>query len=115
MVWQLLTWPAQSLIWLARQIQERAEAQMDQKENLQKELTALQIQLDLGDIDEETYTRREEEILLALEALNQVPEEDFDPIPIDASSDPSDPQNQEPVNLVEAPNHRSDQNPNGSN
>lgn len=71
MVWQLLTWPAQSLIWIARQIQERAEAQLDQKQNLQKELTALQIQLDLGDIDEDTYTQREEEILLALEAIAQ--------------------------------------------
>ncbi|MFS8900051.1 gas vesicle protein GvpG [Synechococcus sp. H60.3] len=71
MVWQLLTWPAQSLLWLAEQIRERAEAQLDSKENLQKELTALQIQLDLGEIDEETYTRREEEILLALEALAQ--------------------------------------------
>ena len=69
MVWQLLTWPAQSLLWLAEQIRERAEAQLDSRENLQKELTALQIQLDLGEIDEETYTRREEEILLALQAL----------------------------------------------
>lgn len=69
MVWQLLTWPAQSLLWLAGQIQERAEAQLDSKENLQKELTALQIQLDLGEIDEATYTEREEAILLALEAL----------------------------------------------
>ncbi|MGY2778733.1 hypothetical protein ACVW0B_000625 [Thermostichus sp. MS-CIW-23] len=71
MVWQLLTWPAQSLLWLAEQIRERAEAQLDSKENLQKELTALQIQLDLGEIDEETYARREEEILLALEALTK--------------------------------------------
>lgn len=71
MVWQLLTWPAQSLIWLAEQIRERAEAQLDRKENLQKELTALQIQLDLGEIDEATYTQREEEILLALAALEE--------------------------------------------
>ena len=71
MVWQLLTWPAQSLLWIAGQIQERAEAQLDQKQNLQKELTALQIQLDLGDIDEETYAQREEEILIALEELAQ--------------------------------------------
>jgi hypothetical protein len=59
------------LLWLAEQIRERAEAQLDSKENLQKELTALQIQLDLGEIDEETYSQREEEILLALEALAQ--------------------------------------------
>lgn len=75
MVWQLLTWPAQSLLWLARQIQERAEAQLDTQENLQKELTALQIQLDLGEIDEATYTQREEEILRALAALED-PERD---------------------------------------
>jgi hypothetical protein len=75
MVWQLLTWPAQSLLWLAGQIQERAEAHLDNKENLQKELTALQIQLDLGEIDEDTYIQREEEILLALEALAQAERE----------------------------------------
>jgi len=69
MVWQLLTWPVQSLFWLAEQIQDRADAQLDAKENLQKELTALQIQLDLGEIDEETYTQREEEILRALQAM----------------------------------------------
>jgi hypothetical protein len=69
MVWQLLTWPAQSLIWLAEKIQERADVHLDQKENLQKELTALQIQLDLGDIDEDTYTEREEAILLQLQAI----------------------------------------------
>jgi hypothetical protein len=71
MVWQLLTWPAQSLLWLAEQIHERAETQLDQKQQLQKELTALQIQLDLGDIDEATYTAREEEILQALVALEE--------------------------------------------
>ncbi|GAB4212570.1 MAG: hypothetical protein OHK0012_07030 [Synechococcales cyanobacterium] len=69
MVWQLLTWPAQSLLWLAEQIQDRVDAQLDDKENLQKELTALQIQLDLGDIDEDTYSEREETILLALQAI----------------------------------------------
>jgi len=69
MVWQLLTWPVQSLFWLAEQIQDRADAQLNAKENLQKELTALQIQLDLGEIDEETYTQREEEILRALQAM----------------------------------------------
>lgn len=71
MVWQLLTWPAQSLLWLAEQIHERAETQLDQKQQLQKELTALQIQLDLGDIDEATYTGREDEILQALVALEE--------------------------------------------
>ncbi|MEN9265089.1 MAG: gas vesicle protein GvpG [Thermostichales cyanobacterium BF4_bins_65] len=71
MVWQLLTWPVSSLLWLAEQIRDRADAQLDTKENLQKELTALQIQLDLGEIDEATYARREEEILRVLEEADK--------------------------------------------
>ncbi|MCF2970150.1 gas vesicle protein GvpG [Synechococcus sp. Nb3U1] len=89
MVWQLLTWPAQSLFWLAGQIQERAEAQLDNKENLQKELTALQIQLDLGEIDEAAYTEREEEILLALEALAEAERQaEAETEPEDAEDEP---------------------------
>ncbi len=71
MVWQLLTWPADGLLWLAEQIQERAEGQLDQKVNLQKELTALQIRFDLGDLGEEEFAQREEELLLALDTLAQ--------------------------------------------
>ncbi|MEN9206330.1 MAG: gas vesicle protein GvpG [Thermostichales cyanobacterium SZTDM-1c_bins_54] len=78
MVWQLLTWPVSSLLWLAEQIRDRADAQLDTKENLQKELTALQIQLDLGEIDEATYARREEEILLALQAMEEADKAELD-------------------------------------
>ncbi|MBD2099396.1 gas vesicle protein GvpG [Leptolyngbya sp. FACHB-261] len=75
MVWQLLTWPADGLMWLAEQIQERAESQLDQKANLQKELTAVQIQFDLGDLGEEEFAAREEELLLALDAIAQAEQE----------------------------------------
>lgn len=95
MVWQLLTWPAQSLIWLASKIQERADVQLDYKENLQKELTALQIQLDLGDIDEETYTQREEEILLALDAIAQEEEAEARATLLEDEGDGSEDTNEE--------------------
>jgi hypothetical protein len=68
MVWQLLTWPLDSMIWMAEQIEERAVAELDQKENLQKQLTALQIKFDLGEIEEEEFIVQEDEILQKLAA-----------------------------------------------
>jgi hypothetical protein len=68
MVWQLLTWPLDSMIWMAEQIEERAVAELDQKENLQKQLTALQIKFDLGEIEEEDFIAQEDEILQKLAA-----------------------------------------------
>ncbi|CAN1211364.1 gas vesicle protein GvpG [Tumidithrix helvetica PCC 7403] len=68
MVWQLLTWPLDSLIWIAEQIDERASAELDRTENLQKKLTTLQLRFDLGEISEADFVEQEQEILEALEA-----------------------------------------------
>lgn len=68
MVWQLLTWPLDSMIWMAEQIEERAVAELDQKENLQKQLVALQIKFDLGEIEEDDFIAQEDEILQKLAA-----------------------------------------------
>jgi len=68
MVWQLLTWPLDSLVWIAEQIDERATTELNNTENLQKQLTSLQIRLDLGDISEAEYTEQELVILEAMEA-----------------------------------------------
>lgn len=67
MVWQLLTAPLDGLLWIAEQIEERATAELEQKENLQKRLTTLQLRFDLGDISEEEFTAQEQEILEAME------------------------------------------------
>ncbi|WP_218079497.1 gas vesicle protein GvpG [Anthocerotibacter panamensis] len=69
MVWQLLTWPAAGLIWIAQEILETAEVDTDEKSRLQKELTALQIAFDLGDISEEEFLLQETTLLDALEAF----------------------------------------------
>ncbi len=76
MVWQLLTWPLDGLLWIAETIDERASAEFNDKESLQKRLTALQIRLDLGDITEADYVEQEEVILEAMEAqLDQAQKE----------------------------------------
>ena len=67
MIWQLLTAPLEGLVWIAEQIEERATEELEQKENLQKRLTTLQLKFDLGDISEEDFVVQEQEILEAME------------------------------------------------
>ncbi|WP_287130429.1 gas vesicle protein GvpG [Candidatus Cyanaurora vandensis] len=71
MIWQLLTWPVSGLMWIAEEILETAEVDTDDKSRLQRELTAIQIAFDLGDITEEDFLEQEEVILDALEALEE--------------------------------------------
>jgi len=71
MIWQLITWPASGLMWIAEEIMNAAEVDTDEKSRLQRELTAVQIAFDLGDISEEDFLAREEELLDALEALHE--------------------------------------------
>ncbi len=63
MLWELLTAPVSGLLWVAEQIEERATAELDRQENLHRQLQALQIQYDLGDISEAEFVQREAELL----------------------------------------------------
>ncbi|UZQ55788.1 gas vesicle protein GvpG [Trichothermofontia sichuanensis B231] len=61
--------PIKGVAWIGEQILERAEAERDAKENLQKQLLALQLAFDMGDISEAEFEAREEELLLAIQAI----------------------------------------------
>jgi Gas vesicle protein G len=69
MVLRLLFAPVTGLAWIAEQIQERADTELDDKENLGKRLLALQLAFDMGDIPEDEFEAQEEELLLAIQAL----------------------------------------------
>lgn len=69
MVLRLLFAPVTGLAWIAEQIQERADTELDDKENLSKRLLALQLAFDMGDISEEDFEAQEEELLLAIQEL----------------------------------------------
>ncbi|MGA7936103.1 MAG: gas vesicle protein GvpG [Kovacikia sp.] len=69
MLLDLLISPITGLTWIAEQIQERAEAELDNQENLHKRLLALQIAVDMGEISEEAFEAQEEELLLAIQAI----------------------------------------------
>ncbi len=69
MLHQLLFAPITGITWIAEQIQERADVELDDKENLQKRLLALQLAFDMGEIEEGEFEAQEEELLLAIQAL----------------------------------------------
>jgi hypothetical protein len=68
MVLRLLFAPISGLTWIAEQIQERAETELNETESLQKRLLALQLAFDMGEIAEEDFEAQEEELLLAIQA-----------------------------------------------
>ncbi len=69
MVLRLLFSPVTGIAWIGEQLLERASTELDEKENLSKRLLALQLALDLGEISEEDYEAEEEELLLAIQAI----------------------------------------------
>jgi hypothetical protein len=68
--------PLSGLIWIAEQIQERAAAELDEKENLSKRLLSLQLSLDMGDLSEDEYDEKENEILMKMKEVAQRERED---------------------------------------
>ncbi len=64
-----ITGPIEGIIWMGEQLLERASAEIDDKENLSKRLLALQLAFDMGEISEEDFEIQEEELLLAIQEL----------------------------------------------
>ena len=76
---ELLTFPLSAplggIVWLGEQLLERANAELDDAQNLQKQLLALQLAFDLGEIPEEDFEAQEEELLHKIQALEEAAEE----------------------------------------
>jgi Gas vesicle protein G len=66
-----LTAPLTGITWIAEKVWEQASAEMNLKENLAKQLLALQLAFDMGEIPEAEFDRQEEELLLAIQALEE--------------------------------------------
>lgn len=64
-----ITAPLNGISWIAGKLLEQAETELDQTENLSKRLLALQLAFDMGEISEEDFEVQEEELLLAMQAL----------------------------------------------
>ncbi len=70
MLQHLLFAPITGIAWIAEQIQERVDAELDDRDNLSKRLLALQMAFDLGEIAEADFEVQEEELLLAIQAMD---------------------------------------------
>ncbi|MDJ0557604.1 MAG: gas vesicle protein GvpG, partial [Microcystis sp. M53599_WE4] len=66
-----VTGPIGGLIWIGEKIQERADIEYDEAENLHKLLLSLQLSYDMGNISEEEFEIQEEELLLKIQALEE--------------------------------------------
>ncbi|MBD2057362.1 gas vesicle protein GvpG [Oculatella sp. FACHB-28] len=64
-----ITAPISGIAWVGNKVLEQANAALDDKENLSKQLLALQLAFDMGEIPEEEFEIQEEELLLAIQAL----------------------------------------------
>lgn len=63
--------PIEGVAWIADKILEQADLPANDAASLQKRLLALQLSFDMGDINEADFIAQEEEILLALQALEE--------------------------------------------
>lgn len=71
-----VTAPISGIAWIGNKILEQASGELDDKENLQKQLLALQLAFDMGEIEEDVFEEQEEELLLAIQALEDAESED---------------------------------------
>lgn len=70
-----ITVPINSIAWIGEKILDRASTELDEKENLHKRLLALQLAFDMGDVSEEDFEQQEEELLLAIQELQELEEQ----------------------------------------
>ncbi|MFM6193691.1 MAG: gas vesicle protein GvpG [Planktothrix sp.] len=71
-----VTGPIGGLMWIGEKIQERANTEYNETENLHKLLLSLQLAYDMGNISEEEFEIQEEELLLKIQALEEESVED---------------------------------------
>jgi hypothetical protein len=68
--------PIEGVAWIADKVLEQADVSTNDAESLQKQLLALQLSFDMGEMPEDEFVAQEEEILLALQALEDDEDED---------------------------------------
>ncbi len=61
--------PIKGVAWIGQQILDRADHQDNDRASLEKQLLALQLAFDLGDIEESDFETQEEALLLAIQAM----------------------------------------------
>ncbi len=76
MLFNLLAAPVTGLTWIAEQVHDRVMDEFDPKTVLSQQLLALQMAFDMGQVDEDVFDEKEEELLLALQAIEDEEEDE---------------------------------------
>ena len=63
--------PVRGTMWLAERLAEEAARELDEQANARRELERLQLAYELGQIDEDEFTRREDALLERLIELQE--------------------------------------------
>ena len=66
-----LTAPLNSVYWLSQKIDEAAQAQLNDTEELKRQLMALELKLENGDLTEDEFEELELDLVRRLQAANQ--------------------------------------------
>ncbi|MEO1590979.1 MAG: gas vesicle protein GvpG [Cyanobacteria bacterium J06632_22] len=66
-----VTGPVEGLAWIGEKVLEQTGAGGSDLEQLQKQLLALQLSFDMGEVPEEEFEEQEEALLLAIEAAQE--------------------------------------------
>ena len=61
--------PVRGVAWIGEQIAEEADRQLDPEARLRRELGRLQVEHELGDLSDEEFERREDELFEQLEEV----------------------------------------------
>jgi hypothetical protein len=61
--------PVRGVAWIGEQIAEEADRQLDPEARIRRELARLQVEHELGDLSDEEFERREDELLEQLEEV----------------------------------------------
>lgn len=67
----ILLAPLKGVIWIAEKIQEAAEKELLDEDQVKRDLTELYMHLETGRITEEEFARQEEELVERLEAIEE--------------------------------------------
>ncbi|WP_035985814.1 gas vesicle protein GvpG [Leptolyngbya sp. KIOST-1] len=67
--------PIEGVSWIADKMLEQADIATNDLESLQKQLLALQLAFDMGDISEPDFEAQEEDLLLAIQELEDAEDE----------------------------------------
>ena len=68
--------PVRGVAWVAEQVAEEAERELDQETRLRRELGSLELEHELGELTDEEFEQREDELLEELALIrHEHPEE----------------------------------------